>query len=100
MTGQEQMASREENTSQEQIAAELRRILARLTTAGATAGLADETPLLRDGLGLDSLRGTLLLTEIQRTFGVDVAAEDLNLDSLASFGALVSYVAARSGAPG
>jgi hypothetical protein len=42
----------------------------------------------------------LLLREIQRRFGVDVAGEDLNLDSLATLGTLASFVAGRVGTPG
>ena len=53
------------------------------------------TPLLRDGIGLDPLGGTMLLAEVQRRFGVDVAGEDLNLDSLATLRSLAEYVAAR-----
>jgi acyl carrier protein len=47
-------------------------------------------------VGLDSLTGTLLLREIQRRFGVDVAGEDLNLDSLATLGTLAAFVAERA----
>ena len=38
----------------------------------------------------------LLLTEIRHQFGVDVAAEDLNLDALATLSTLAAFVAARS----
>jgi hypothetical protein len=41
----------------------------------------------------------LLLREIQRRFGVDVAAEDLNLDSLATLGTLALFVAGRVRTP-
>jgi acyl carrier protein len=37
----------------------------------------------------------MLLTQIERRYGVDIAAEDLNLDALASIGALTGYLAAR-----
>jgi acyl carrier protein len=57
------------------------------------------TPLLRDGIGLDSLGATVLLTEIKRRYGVDIAGEDLNFDSLASIGTLASYVQARMAPP-
>ena len=36
------------------------------------------------------------LREIQRRFGVDVAGEDLNLDSLATLGTLAAFVAQRA----
>jgi len=34
-----------------------------------------------------------LLREVQRRFGVDVAATDLNLDALATLGTLASFIA-------
>ena len=43
-------------------------------------GVGEGTALFGAGVGLDSLTGTLLLREVYRRFGVDVAAEDLNLD--------------------
>ncbi len=79
----------------------LREILARITGQDSMADLPPDTPLLRTGAGLDSLAGTLLLVEVARRFGVDVAAEDLNLDSLATLGTLADFIAARaSGRPG
>ncbi|MGB6455928.1 MAG: acyl carrier protein, partial [Streptosporangiaceae bacterium] len=53
------------------------------------------TPLLSGGAGLDSLAGTLLLRQVQRRYGVDVAAEDLNLDALENLGTLAAFIAAR-----
>jgi acyl carrier protein len=78
---------------------EIRLLLAEITGDRAALEAPLGTPLLRDGVGLDSLGGTVLLTEIKRRYGVDVADEDLNLDSLASIGALASYVQARVAAP-
>jgi acyl carrier protein len=74
------------------VLAGLREILARVTGRDEAAGLAPDTPLFRDGAGLDSLTGTLLLREVRRQFGVDVAAEDLNLDSLASLATLAAFI--------
>jgi acyl carrier protein len=76
---------------------ELRQILAGITGDDRPLQAAPGTPLLRDGIGLDSLGGTVLLRQVQQTFGVDVADEDLNLDSLASIGTLADYIAARAG---
>jgi acyl carrier protein len=73
----------------------LRDILGRVTGLEQAAALASETPLFRDGAGLDSLTGTLLLREVRRQFGVDVAAEDLNLDSLASLASLAAFITER-----
>lgn len=76
---------------------ELRQILAGITGDDRPLHAAPGTPLLRDGIGLDSLGGTVLLTQVKQAFGVDVADEDLNLDSLASIGTLADYIAARAG---
>ena len=57
-------------------------------------GLPRKTPLFGAGLSLDSLTGLELLTAVEREFGVDIAAEDLNLDSLASIGTLIGYLEA------
>ena len=56
-----------------------------------------DLPLFGAGIGLDSLTGTLLLREVHRRYGVDVAAEDLNLDALASLASLASFVETRRG---
>jgi acyl carrier protein len=76
------------------VLAGLMEILAELTGDPAFA-LPPQTPLLRGGVGLDSLGGTLLLVRVQARFGVDVADEDLNLDSLASIGTLAAFVEGR-----
>lgn len=76
---------------------EIRQLLAELTGDDRPLTAPDSTPLLRDGLGLDSLRGTVLLAEISRRYGIDIAAEDLNLDSLASIGALTGFLSRLGG---
>ena len=69
--------------------------LASLTGRAELASIPADAPLFGDAVGLDSLTGTLLLREIHRRYGVDVAAEDLNLDALATLGTLASFVAGR-----
>jgi len=81
------------------VLAELRRILADLTGDAWPLRAPPDTPLLRDGIGLDSLGGALLLRSVHRRFGVDVADEDLNLDSLATIGSLAAFIAQRAGDP-
>jgi acyl carrier protein len=78
-----------------QVAGRIREILADLTGEPSALSLPPDTPLLRDGLGLDSLGATLLLSRVRDTFDVDVADEDLNLDSLTSIGTLAAFVADR-----
>ena len=60
-----------------------------------TAGLSDSTPLFESGLSLDSLTGMELLTAVQQEFGVDIASQDLNLDSLQTVGTLVAYLSGQ-----
>jgi acyl carrier protein len=74
------------------VLAALREILARVTSNTELSAIPPQTPLFRDGAGLDSLSGTLLLLEVRHRFGVDVAAEDLNLDSLASLATLAAFI--------
>jgi acyl carrier protein len=76
---------------------ELRQVLAQATGREELLGTSDQTPLFGAGVGLDSLTGVLLLREVYRRFGVDVAAEDLNLDALATLGTLAAFIADRTG---
>jgi acyl carrier protein len=80
------------------VAAELRELLATATGRPELAAITLDTPLFGDGVGLDSLTGTLLLRQVRQRFGVDVAAEDLNLDALATLGTLVTFVGDRAAA--
>jgi methoxymalonate biosynthesis protein len=79
------------------IAAELRQVLARVTGRDELASLPAGVPLFGDGVALDSLSGTLLLREVQRRYGVDVAGTDLNLDALATLGTLAAFIAGQGG---
>jgi acyl carrier protein len=76
---------------------QIRKLLADLTGTSRPLDAPLETALLRDGIGLDSLGGTVLLTEIEQRYRVDIAGQDLNLDSLASIGTLVAYLTAQLG---
>ena len=77
------------------VADQLRELLATATGRPELAGLTLDTPLFGHGVGLDSRTGTLLLRQVRQQFGVDVAAEDLNLDSLATLGTLAAFVGGR-----
>jgi hypothetical protein len=76
---------------------ELRHILARITGRDELAALPAGAPLFGDAVALDSLTGTLLLREVRRRFGVDVAGTDLNLDALATLGTLAAFIAGQGG---
>jgi acyl carrier protein len=77
------------------IADRIRLILAEVTGRAELTAVPDDTELFGAGIGLDSLAGTLLLRQIKRKYGVDVAAEDMNLDALTSVGTLAAFIAAR-----
>jgi acyl carrier protein len=78
---------------------ELRQILAEVSRRPELASAAADLPLFGPGIGLDSLAGTLLLREVHRRYGVDVAAEDLNLDALASLATLAAFIESRPPGP-
>ena len=80
----------------ESVADDLRAFLASATGRDELLHIPPTAALFGPPVGLDSLTGTLLLREIQRRFGVDVAGEDLNLDSLATLGTLAAFVAERA----
>jgi acyl carrier protein len=79
---------------------ELRLILAEVTRRPDLADAAADAPLFGTGIGLDSLSGTLLLREIAGRYGVDVAAEDINLDALASLATLAAFIETPAPAAG
>lgn len=81
--------------SAEAITAQLRRLLAEITGRDDVLEMPAATPLFGAGVGLDSLTGTMLLREVKRTYAVDVAADDLNLDSLQSLAALAEFITAH-----
>ena len=80
------------------IEARVRALLARVLELepAYVSGLSDDTPLFGSGLSLDSLTGLELLTGIDAEFGVNIASDDLNLDSLESIGTLVAYLSGHS----
>jgi acyl carrier protein len=78
--------------------AELAGLLAEVTGRPELSSLPAGTGLFSEA-GLDSLHGTLLLREVRTRYGVDVAAEDLNLDALATLGTLAAFIAAHDAGP-
>jgi len=77
------------------VASELRATLAEITGREELVDVPPDTGLFGGGVGLDSLAGTLLLRWVERRYGVDVAAEDLNLDALQTLGTLAAFIADR-----
>ncbi|MCP3800781.1 acyl carrier protein [Allokutzneria sp. A3M-2-11 16] len=60
------------------------------------AALPGDTRLFGPEVGLSSLAGARLLDSVRERFGVDVAAEDLNLDALESIASLSGFVERRA----
>ena len=77
------------------LTAELAELLADVTGHPELAGLPPTAPLFGGEAGLDSLSGARLLRRVHERYGVDVAAEDLNLDALQSLAALAAFIAER-----
>jgi acyl carrier protein len=75
---------------------ELAQLLAEVTGHPELAALPPDVPLFGREAGLDSLSGTMLLRQVHRRYGVDVAADDVNLDALANLGTLAAFIKARS----
>jgi acyl carrier protein len=83
---------------QSDVGQRVREILARSLERepSSVQSLPDDTPLFGEGLSLDSLTGLELLAGIEEEFGVDIASDDLNLDSLQTIGTLIAYLYAHS----
>ena len=74
---------------------ELAQLLAQVTGHQELSQLPADVRLFSEEAGLDSLAGTLLLRRVDERYGVDVAAEDLNLDALETLGALAAFIRDR-----
>jgi S-adenosylmethionine decarboxylase len=75
---------------------DLRKALAAITGDPTMLELSGSTRLIGGGVGLDSQSGARLLTVVLDRYQVDVAAEDLNLDALASLDTLARFIEART----
>ncbi|GGY75593.1 acyl carrier protein [Streptomyces nitrosporeus] len=74
---------------------ELRQLIAEAVGAEweALARLPSGTRLFGPEVALNSLAGLRLISRVRERFGVDIAAEDLNLDALESIASLRDFVA-------
>jgi acyl carrier protein len=70
-------------------------MLAEITRRPELAEIGPDAELFGEVVGLDSLSGTVLLRQIELRYGVDVAAEDLSLDALATVRTLAAFIAER-----
>jgi len=72
----------------------LRSILADITGL-APDGFGADDPLFRGGLELDSLSGVQFILSVEREFGLSIADEDLDLESLYSVRTLGRFIVDR-----
>ncbi len=84
--------------NRETVEKQLREIIAgRMPDRPDPASLPTDVPIFQKGLGLDSMSGIELITEIEKRFDVYIDDDDFNIfDSL---GALIEFVAKRAAGP-
>ena len=92
-----------DSTAPPTVEARLKQVLR--TRVNARPALVDAataaTPLLGQGVGLDSVEAVTLACAVEEEFGIRIPDEDLTLGLFETFGALCSYVAgAGRGHPG
>jgi acyl carrier protein len=82
--------------SREEVELELRRMIAsRLPSRPDPATLAADVPIFQKGLGLDSMSGIELLTEIESRF--DLYIDDDDFDIFDNLGSMIDFVWKKSG---
>jgi len=59
---------------------------------GPAPTIADDTPLLSSGLGLDSIAVLQLMVKIEDRFGISFDVDELSVDLFDTLGSLVSAV--------
>ncbi|HTK28628.1 MAG TPA: phosphopantetheine-binding protein [Vicinamibacterales bacterium] len=59
------------------------------------AEIADEMPLFDEGLGLDSIDALEIVLELQRSFGVEIADEQVGKRVLGSVRTIVEFIESR-----
>lgn len=79
----------------DQIAQRIRTILRRDLKLGATAELPDSMPLMGGNMDLDSLDVLLLITNIEKEFGVKIASQEVGRQAFESVGGLIRFVTSK-----
>jgi len=88
----------ERTVNRETVENQLREIIAgRMPGRPDPASLPTDIPIFQKGLGLDSMSGLELITEIEKRF--DVYIDDDDFDIFDSLGALIEFVAERAKGP-
>jgi acyl carrier protein len=82
--------------SRDAVGERVRELIRELAGSPDAADSTADVRLFRGGLELDSVTAAALLTRIRDELGVDVPAEDLNLDCLETVATLTAFVRARA----
>ncbi len=82
----------------EQIPERIRTILRRDLKLGAAAELPDSMLLIGGNMDLDSLDVLLLITNIEKEFGVKVASQDVGRQVFETIGSLIAFVVQKCSA--
>ncbi|HUV36381.1 MAG TPA: acyl carrier protein [Patescibacteria group bacterium] len=84
--------------NRETVENQLREVIAgRMPGRPDPASIPTDIPIFQKGLGLDSMSGLELITEIEKRF--DVYIDDDDFDIFDSLGALIEFVAERAKGP-
>ena len=75
-----------------QVAQRIRTILRRDLKLGAAAELPDSMPLMGGNMDLDSLDVLLLITNIEKEFGIKIASQEIGRQAFESVGGLISFM--------
>lgn len=78
-----------------QIAQRIRTILRRDLKLGAAAELLDSMPLMGGNLDLDSLDVLLLITNIEKEFGIKIASQEIGRQAFESVGGLIQFMESK-----
>ena len=61
------------------------------------AQLSAGTPLIKEGLGLDSAAAVELLMALEEEFDIEIDEDDVSIEVLATVGTLADFIASKSG---
>ena len=81
-----------------EIAQKIREMLRRDLKLGNTISLADDMALVGSTMDLDSLDILLLVTNIEKEFGIKIASQDVGKQAFSTVGALIAFVQTRCAA--
>lgn len=83
-------------TDTKQVIERIKQLFRRDLKLPADAVLSDDMPLMGSDLDLDSLDLLMLLTSVEKEFGVKVAAESTPRETFKSLSSLATFIAARA----